>query len=170
MDGSEATSVPATETWPSSAWMSVDTIRTNVVLPAPFGPSNATTSPARTSRFTPRSARTSPNECDTPRTRRTVSAMTARRRADEMGVPHRLDVSAGGTNVALERKNVDTAVVADDKRPTGEVTGRRRPFEQSIPATDEITGPHVNHLGDAERRRVERTRADHPRPRRPGRR
>ena len=66
--GRRSARVPQTVTSPSSAASSVAMIRTSVVLPAPFGPRRPTTSPAETSRSTPRSAWTSPNERTTPRT------------------------------------------------------------------------------------------------------
>src|SRR3984957_18098495 len=50
--GWRATSKPATNAWPPLGVSSVVSIRTTVVLPAPFGPSNPKTSPRRTSKLT----------------------------------------------------------------------------------------------------------------------
>src|SRR5271156_1950075 len=47
-----ATSKPATQALPSLGGSSVVSIRTNVVLPAPLGPSRPKTSPRRTSKLT----------------------------------------------------------------------------------------------------------------------
>jgi hypothetical protein len=51
---------PSISTVPSSATSAPDTILISVDLPAPFSPTRACTSPARTSKSTPRSARTPP--------------------------------------------------------------------------------------------------------------
>src|SRR5258705_9719289 len=50
-------------------------ILTRVLLPAPFSPTSACTSAGRTSKSTPRSARTAPNDLVTPRTARIVSTL-----------------------------------------------------------------------------------------------
>src|SRR5579863_9171015 len=50
--GWRATSKPATNAWPPLGVMSVVSIRTIVVLPAPLGPSSPKTSPRRTSKLT----------------------------------------------------------------------------------------------------------------------
>src|SRR5260370_9894475 len=50
--GYRATSKPATNPWPLLGAMSVVSIRTMVVLPAPLGPSSPKTSPRRTSKLT----------------------------------------------------------------------------------------------------------------------
>src|SRR5580692_3625031 len=50
--GWRATSKPATNAWPPLGVMSVVSIRTMVVLPAPLGPSSPKTSPRRTSKLT----------------------------------------------------------------------------------------------------------------------
>ena len=52
--------MPATRADPDVIDMSVVSIRTVVDLPAPFGPRNPNTSPAATSRSTPRTASTVP--------------------------------------------------------------------------------------------------------------
>jgi nucleoside-diphosphate-sugar epimerase len=57
-----ATRSPATERVPRSGWCAPVTILINVLLPAPFSPSSACTSPARKSKSTPRSARAPPND------------------------------------------------------------------------------------------------------------
>ena len=54
------TSWPATEAMPDVGVDSVVRIFTVVVLPAPFGPSRANTSPSATSKETPSRARTLP--------------------------------------------------------------------------------------------------------------
>ena len=58
---------PATEADPPSGSSSVVRILTNVVLPAPLGPSSPSTVPRATSRSTSHNARTSPNDFDNPR-------------------------------------------------------------------------------------------------------
>src|SRR4051794_38393885 len=60
------TSSPATRALPESGFNSVVSTRTAVVLPAPFGPSSPSTVPCETSRSTPSSARTSPNDLVSP--------------------------------------------------------------------------------------------------------
>src|SRR5271156_433500 len=50
--GWRATSKPATNAWPPLGGISVVSIRTSVVLPAPLGPSSPKTSPRRTSKLT----------------------------------------------------------------------------------------------------------------------
>src|SRR5689334_3054942 len=47
---------PNTATWPESGLVSPSIRRTAVVFPAPFGPSTASSSPARTFKFTSRKA------------------------------------------------------------------------------------------------------------------
>src|SRR2546428_2373618 len=58
----------------SGAWAPV-MILTRVLLPAPFSPTSACTSPAWTSKSTPRSARTAPNDLVTPRSSRIGSTL-----------------------------------------------------------------------------------------------
>ncbi len=62
------TSRPTTEAVPASGFNRVVSTRTNVVLPAPFGPSRPSTVPRATSRSTSTRARTSPKDFDRPRT------------------------------------------------------------------------------------------------------
>src|ERR1700704_2778435 len=50
-------------------------MRTSVLLPAPFSPTSACTSPARTSKSIPRRARTAPNDLVTPRSSRSRSTL-----------------------------------------------------------------------------------------------
>ncbi len=52
--GSVVTSLPSRRTRPESGLVNPTTIAKVVVLPAPFGPSNPTTSPDSISRLTPR--------------------------------------------------------------------------------------------------------------------
>src|SRR5579859_4947496 len=66
--GSETTSWPSTEAHPAVGARSVATIRTSVVLPAPFGPRRSNTVPAWTRRSRPSRARTSPKRLTRPRT------------------------------------------------------------------------------------------------------
>ena len=66
--GWATTSKPAILAVPRSGLVSVDNMSTVVVLPAPFGPSNATTSPRPTSKLMPRTASTSPNDLPSPLT------------------------------------------------------------------------------------------------------
>src|SRR5438270_1944091 len=54
--GSRARSTPSTSTWPASGASRPVTMRSEVVLPAPFGPSSAYSSPRRTSRSMPSTA------------------------------------------------------------------------------------------------------------------
>jgi len=54
------TSYPATRAVPAVGWTSVQSILMVVDLPAPFGPRNPNTSPAATSKSTPRTASMSP--------------------------------------------------------------------------------------------------------------
>src|SRR4051794_19759815 len=60
------TSRPATVALPASGFSSVESTRTAVVLPAPFGPSRPSTLPGATSRSTPSRARTSPKDLTRP--------------------------------------------------------------------------------------------------------
>jgi hypothetical protein len=53
-------SYPKTSALPEVGWASVASIRTTVVLPAPFGPSNDTTVPGVTARSNPSTAVTPP--------------------------------------------------------------------------------------------------------------
>ena len=64
----DTTSKPAMLAWPRSGRVRVDKMSTIVVLPAPFGPSNATTSPWPTSKLTSRKASTAPNDLPIPLT------------------------------------------------------------------------------------------------------
>src|SRR3954454_17142382 len=66
--GWATTSWPATLARPRSGVDSVDKISTVVVLPAPFGPSNPTTSPRATSKEMSRKATTEPNDLPMPST------------------------------------------------------------------------------------------------------
>ena len=66
--GCFTTSKPATRALPASGSSRVDRMRTRVVLPAPFGPSSATTPPSGTERSTPASAFVSPNDRAMPST------------------------------------------------------------------------------------------------------
>ena len=59
--GRATASMPATRNVPPSGALSVATERTNVVLPAPLGPSTAVTTPAGATRSRPSRAVTSPN-------------------------------------------------------------------------------------------------------------
>src|SRR4029450_10196586 len=100
---SVTTSKPATRARPASGASSVARIRTMVVLPAPFGPSSASTLPAGSSRSTPSSARTSPKRLPRP------SARIA-------GCPRagKLLAACGEqfARVGLERANVDAISLA----------------------------------------------------------
>src|SRR5262249_37941693 len=65
----------------------------SVVLPQPEGPTTATNSPRRTSRFTPARTFTAPNACSTPRSSRSTSvtaasALVAPAHAGDPGQPH----------------------------------------------------------------------------------
>ena len=60
--GSSTTSNPATRAFPPSGGINVERMRTRVVLPAPFGPSSASTLPSSTSRSIPHSALVSPKD------------------------------------------------------------------------------------------------------------
>ena len=62
------TSAPPTCARPASGTVSVVRMRTNVVLPAPFAPSSATTDPAGTTRSTPARAVSSPYRLTRPST------------------------------------------------------------------------------------------------------
>src|SRR4029453_15190880 len=59
-------SVPRARSSPASGGSSVATALTNVVLPAPFGPSSAVTRPDSATRSRPASASTSPNRLTRP--------------------------------------------------------------------------------------------------------
>ena len=97
---SRRTSYPATVAEPSSGSSNVVRIRTSVVLPAPLGPSNPSTVPRSTSRLTPSSARTSPNDLWTSRTT-TIAALPLRPSAIRCGSPLRLDQPNPGRNPAI---------------------------------------------------------------------
>src|SRR5262249_17481013 len=64
--GSAATSIPSSQALPADAPMSAVRRRTVVVLPAPFGPSRAKTSPGASSRSRSRIAHWSPNRRPSP--------------------------------------------------------------------------------------------------------
>ena len=66
--GSLASSFPAIQAWPASGLLSVDRMRTVVVFPAPFGPSNEKTVPSLMSRSMPSSTSLSLNDFRNPRT------------------------------------------------------------------------------------------------------
>ena len=66
---SATASSPATSTRPASGVISVVSMRTTVVFPAPLGPSRPSTVPAGTSKSTPSTARTSPKRFTRPSTR-----------------------------------------------------------------------------------------------------
>src|SRR5262249_18185616 len=63
---------------PESALVMPARMESRVVLPAPFGPSTATSSPRRTSRLTSRSAARSPKYLERPATSSTVAARRVR--------------------------------------------------------------------------------------------
>src|ERR1039458_9084736 len=65
---SRTTSWPATVALPPEGLASVQSMLIVVVFPAPLGPRNPNTSPAATSKSTPRTARTSPKFLTRPRT------------------------------------------------------------------------------------------------------
>ena len=65
-----ANGAPARNSSPDDGRSRPPRMRIRVVLPAPFSPRIASTSPARTSRSTPQSAWTSPNRRETPTTSR----------------------------------------------------------------------------------------------------
>ncbi|SRR5690606_33128201 len=75
--GSLRTSIPATSAYPASGLSNVVRMRTVVVLPAPFGPSNPSTDPVGTSRSTPARASVSPNRFFKP-SARTASSPSKR--------------------------------------------------------------------------------------------
>src|SRR5690242_667512 len=81
-----AGSKPSTETRPESRLRNPSRISTVVVLPAPFGPSNAKTSPSATVKLMPRTACTAPY--DLCRSTTSTAAVTARMLAE-------LDLLAG---------------------------------------------------------------------------
>ena len=60
LSGCLTTSIPPTVAWPESGDKSVASMRTVVVLPAPFGPKTLNTVPSSTSSDNPSSALTSP--------------------------------------------------------------------------------------------------------------
>ena len=66
--GSLASSFPAIQAWPASGLLSVDRMRTVVVLPAPFGPSSEKIVPSSMSRSMPSSTSLSLNDFRNPRT------------------------------------------------------------------------------------------------------
>lgn len=70
--GCPVTSTPKISARPSSMRSSVASIRSMVVLPAPFGPSTPAISPARTSRSIPSTARCSPKHFTRPSVRTAV--------------------------------------------------------------------------------------------------
>ncbi len=65
---SETTSCPATSALPPVGLASVQSMLIVVVLPAPFGPRKPNTSPAATSKLTPRTASSSPKDFLNPLT------------------------------------------------------------------------------------------------------
>src|SRR4029453_14803419 len=67
--GRNRTTLPATSTPPASGRITPERILTRVLLPAPFAPTSAWTSPGATARSTERRASTDPYRLATPRTR-----------------------------------------------------------------------------------------------------
>ncbi len=53
--GTSVTSLPSTRSWPPVRWYSPSSRLVRVVLPTPLSPTNATRSPLRTSKLSPRS-------------------------------------------------------------------------------------------------------------------
>ena len=66
--GSAHTSMPLIRIWPLSGRSSPVIIDSNVVLPAPFGPTRPASEPAATSRSMPATASFAPNLFHSPRT------------------------------------------------------------------------------------------------------
>ena len=66
--GSFHTSIPLIRTWPLSGRSSPVIIDSDVVLPAPFGPTSPASEPVATSRSTPATASFAPNFFRSPRT------------------------------------------------------------------------------------------------------
>src|SRR3984957_8265255 len=136
--GWRATSKPATNAWPPLGTMSVVSIRTIVVLPAPLGPSSPKTSPRRTSKLTLSTAVNAPKRL----VRSLVciageSGSIVARKSDFRGHPgfefafglqhldldvERADVLAPATHVALGRK---LAFLSNRHHAAGENLRRR---------------------------------------------
>src|SRR5262249_22741088 len=90
---------PNTVTWPESGRVRPSISRTDVVFPAPFGPSTASSSPARTFKLTSRSAVTSSYFLVTPESEATIcfssfiaSSNEQRPMHNELAVLFELDV------------------------------------------------------------------------------
>src|SRR3954469_6862628 len=90
-------SAPSSRTDPASGRTRPNSIRSSVVLPAPFGPSSPRTSPAATSRSMPSTARTTPKLLTRPRASTALTRGEANRpllhREDRPGRPQPEDVA-----------------------------------------------------------------------------
>src|SRR3954465_6868291 len=99
--------VPSTRTSPASAARSPVQISTVVVLPAPLGPSSASTEAACSSRSSPSTAVVEPNRLTSPRTV-TAAALTGSTLATDGRVPWQgVDVDTGGA--------LDAAALPEDQ-------------------------------------------------------
>src|ERR1700736_5379323 len=121
---SRTTSWPATEALPEEGLASVHSMLIVVVLPAPLGPRKPNTSPAATSKSTPRTASTSPNDFARPRT---VIAATA-------GAPSVEVIPANGTDSGMSLLREDP------------IQGAARLCQQLAGALDLLLIARVDHL------------------------
>src|SRR3954452_10426103 len=161
--------VPSTRTSPASAARSPVQISIVVVLPAPLGPSNASTEAAGSSKSSPSTAVTGPNRFTRPRTL-TAAALTGSMLATDGRVPGQgVDVDAGGA--------LDAAALPEDQHR--EHHERRDERERQLEGAEvEIgTGGRHDHgehgRGGEQRAPVARQRAggggrDQPQPPVPG--
>src|SRR5260370_38408469 len=137
--GYRATSKPATNAWPPLGVMSVVSIRTIVVFPAPLGPSSPKTSPRRTSKLTLSTAVNAPKHL----VRSLVciageSGSIVARKSDFRGHPgfefalglQHLDLDVEGANVLASAPHValgrELSFLPDCHHLAGENLARRR--------------------------------------------
>src|SRR5215471_11009118 len=108
------TSKPSTLAWPASGCRMVERIRTTVVLPAPFGPSRASTLPASTARSMPSSAATGPKCLTSPWAPMAGSAMSGQGpRQPEQGQHAVVEPGHGADPAAGKREHQHPAGMGD---------------------------------------------------------
>src|SRR4051794_22401937 len=141
------TGVPCQSTWPSSGWCAPESTLIRVDLPAPFCPSTQWTSPARTSRSMPSSARTPGNSLTMPRICSSGASMRPPRGCGGPPPTWRpgavRDLGSGGDSGGAEdgvgdepRGADDAGGVAQFGQDDGQVAGRQR----QRPAVDDAAG------------------------------
>src|SRR5579884_615455 len=121
---SVATSKPSTRPDPSVGVMIPQSIRIVVVLPEPFAPRNANTSPGRTSSVRWSTATSSPNLLVSPFA--SIAASTSvQRLAEPVGAEREHEQPVGGERQRVGPKHLDADALEDDPAEDPQEVGER---------------------------------------------